>query len=47
MINDNCVICYDENIKVTNNVCCGQKICINCLINIQNCPICKQKILWI
>lgn len=43
---DICSICYNflsENLNVTTTIC-NHKFCSNCMVNIQYCPLCRQKL---
>lgn len=47
---EECPICMDKGHKISCMICCGNKICRECiynnLINLNsNCPLCRQKIL--
>ncbi|KAF7678012.1 putative inhibitor of apoptosis, partial [Astathelohania contejeani] len=42
-----CKICMDKKINVIILPCKHMVICSTCLLSLQNCPICRQDILYI
>ena len=43
MINDECILCYDNSIDCVMTPCGHQVCCLQCSANLDTCPVCNSK----